>query len=341
MTYRLMLQDPIVAGVCRVGLEQIEIAETKLASGNDVPAAIHDTRRCLKRLRALLHLVRPGLDETAYRREAKQLAAIGRLLSGARDQHVMLQTLAKLSQAGPLPKSAAARLRRLIASGRARNGRQARTDGRAAALVRLKRARKLFTGKAIEDLELGHLVDGLEITYAKARKAMRKAYAKPSDETFHSWRKSTQRHWRHMQLLSPAWPEALMARAGEAKELSRLLGEDHDYAVLVAFAEKRGKSAAGAGDLAALVDLCRSHQQELRALAKLRGERLFAEGDESFKHRIALYWSSATALCGLTADGKPEVKKAAPTRKARRVRRRPPKTAAAPAVAKSGLAKHA
>jgi hypothetical protein len=341
MAYRLNLQEPIAEGVRRVGLEQIEIADTKLASGDDVPAAIHDTRRCLKRLRALLHLVRPGLDETAYRQEANQLAAIGRLLSPARDSHVMQQTLAKLAHSGPLPKSTAVRLRRLMGPDRARNGKQARPDGRAAALARLKRARKLFAGKAIENLELQHLVDGLEITYAKARKAMRKAYAKPSDEAFHTWRKSTQRHWRHMQLLSHAWPEALMARAGEAKELSRLLGEDHDYAVLVAFAEKRGKSAVGAEDLAPLVDLCRSHQQELRTLAKLRGERLLAEGAESFKQRVALYWSSARSLCDLTAAPKPEAKNSAPTGKAKRVHRRPPKRKAPPVAHRSGLGKHA
>jgi hypothetical protein len=252
----------------------------------------------------------------------------------------MQQTLAKLENPGGLPKSSLAPLRRLVAPARARAG-HGSADGRAAALARLKRARKLFAGKAIESLELSHLVDGLETTYRKARKAMRKAYAKPSDEAFHAWRKSTQRHWRHMQLLSHAWPEALMARAGEAKELSRLLGEDHDYAVLVAFAEKQGKSAVGARDLAPLVDLCRSRQQELRTLAKLRGERLFAEGAESFKQRIALYWSSATSLSGLTATPKPEAKTAARSGKARRVRRRPTKRAAAPAVDKSAPGKHA
>ncbi len=327
MTYRLMLQEPISHGVRRVGLEQIEIAETKLAGDDDVAAAIHDTRRCLKRLRALLHLARPGLDETAYRREAKQLAAIGKLLSRARDRHVMQQVLTKLEHPGPLPKSTVVKMRRLVAASAVRNGEQAPSDGRDAALARLKRARKLFAGKAIEDLELEHVIDGLEITYRKARTAMRKAYAKPSDETFHAWRKTTQRHWRHMLLLSHAWPEALMARAGEAKELSRLLGEDHDYAILVAFAEKRGKSAVGAEDLASLMDLCRSRQQELRDLAKLRGDRLFAEGEESFKQRIALYWASSTSLSDLTPPSKPKAKRAAPTEKAKpkRSRRRPPK----------------
>jgi CHAD domain-containing protein len=321
MAFRLKLREPIPEGVRRVGLEQIEIAETRLASNHDVPAAIHDARRCMKRLRALLHLIRPGLGAAAYRREAKELAAIGKVLSRARDRHVMQQTLAKLEGPDALPKPAALRLRKLLAPGRSRDAKGSGSDGRAAALARLERARKLLAGKDIGGLELEHLLDGLENTYRKSRKAMRKAYAEPSDEAFHAWRKAAQRHWRHMLLLSQGWPEALLARAGEAKELSRLLGEDHDFAVLLAFATKHGKAELGREHLASLAALCRSRQDELRARARPRGERLFAEGDGSFRERVALYWSSATHLPGLSeADGA-----ASPPAKAKRIRRRQPK----------------
>ena len=333
MAYRLKLKEPVAEGVRRVGLEQIEIAEAKLASDKDVPASIHDARRCLKRLRALLHLVRPGLDKDAYRREAEQLAAIGKLLSRARDRYVMQQTLAKLeTQPGSLPKATATKLKKLVAHGNPGNSKAKTTaDGRRPALARLRQARKLFSGKAIAELDLDHLVEGLEGTYRKARKAFRKAYAKPSDEAFHAWRKATQRHWRHMLLLSHGWPEALLARAGEAKELSRLLGEDHDYSVLVAFAEQQGNSALSREDRASLKAVCRSRQDELRALAKPRGDRLFAESDASFKDRIALYWSSAACLSDLTPAREPEAKKGpGPAKKAKRVRRRPRQTAPPP-----------
>src|SRR4029078_13554770 len=96
MTYRFKLQEPIGEGVRRIGLEQIEIAEAKLASKDDISASIHDARRCLKRMRALLRLIRPGAEEGAYRREAERLSGIGKLLSGARDLDVMQLTLQKL-----------------------------------------------------------------------------------------------------------------------------------------------------------------------------------------------------------------------------------------------------
>src|SRR5215467_10608697 len=121
MTYRFKLQEPIGQAVRRVGLEQIEIATAKLAGTDDVATAIHDARRCLKRLRALLRLVEPGLAEGLYRREAARLAGIGRLLAGARDLHVMRQTLSKLEgRFEALPPGAADRLARFAAQSQGR-----------------------------------------------------------------------------------------------------------------------------------------------------------------------------------------------------------------------------
>ena len=100
-----------------------------------------------------------------------------------------------------------------------------------------------------------------------------------------------------MQLISRAWPEALSARADEAKELSRLLGEDHDLAVLLAKRHRgRRRDSLTREDIAAIAALCRSCQAEIRALAEPRGARLFAEPAEELRRRIEAYWSSACRL---------------------------------------------
>ena len=136
MTYRFKLQEPIGQGVRRVGLEQIEIAAAKLADKGDISTAIHDARRCLKRLRALLRLIEPGLAEGLYRREAARLAGIGRLLAGARDLHVMQQTLGKLTRRfDALPAGATERLAKFAAHSQG-HGRRTGVDGRQQALLR-------------------------------------------------------------------------------------------------------------------------------------------------------------------------------------------------------------
>ena len=193
----------------------------------------------------------------------------------------MRQTLGKLeSRFDALPKPAAARLRKLLAHSRGLN-RRAGTDGRRQALLRLGQTASFFTGKAPRRSSSTTWSRDWSSPTARHARRSAQAYAKPSDEAFHAWRKRVQLHWRHMALLSRGWPEAMSARASEAKELSRLLGEDHDYSVLLAFAgEQRGKHLAGAEDLQALTALCRVCQAELRAAARPRGERLFAERAE-------------------------------------------------------------
>jgi hypothetical protein len=89
------------------------------------------------------------------------------------------------------------------------------------------------------------------------------------------------------------------ARASEAKELSRLLGEDHDHSILLAFARERGASILEPQDIEALTALCRSCQAELRAAAKPRGERLLAEPTSNLEERVELYWTSAQSLAAL------------------------------------------
>jgi CHAD domain-containing protein len=299
MTYRFKLLEPIGQGVARVGLEQVEVAEAKLASKDDISASIHDARRCLKRVRALLRLIEPGLSENLYRREAERLAGIGKLLAGARDLDVMRQTLSKVEgRLTAMPSGANERLSKLVAHSH-NLSRRASSEGRQQALLRLGQSKKFFIAKTTAQIELPHLIEGLGLTYRKARKAFRQAYREPSDETFHAWRKRVQLHWRHMALLSRGWPEALSARATEAKELSRLLGEDHDHSVLLALARERGASILEPKDLTALTELCRSCQVELRTAAKPRGERLFAEPASNLEERVALYWTSAQSLAAL------------------------------------------
>jgi CHAD domain-containing protein len=325
MAFRFKLQEPLAQEVRRVALEQIDLAEEKLTSEHDIPDAIHNARRGLKRLRALIRLLRPAIGDTAYRRESERIAGTARLLAGARDVHVMRLTATKLeSRFGPLPGGAGKRLNAFLAKEAAAIPSDAK-DGRAQALKRLKQTRKFFTGPALDDLSFAALAEGLERCYRKGRRGFRDAFRKPSDESFHAWRKSVQRHWRHMQLIGRAWPEALSARADEAKELSRLLGEDHDLAVLLAKITDAAPDLTR-DDMAAIGSLCRSWQTEIRGLAEPRGARLFAEPAEELRRRIEAYWSSAGRLveCAGPEERPPPRRKPAAAGRRTRRRKTPP-----------------
>jgi hypothetical protein len=300
MAYRLKLKASLALEVRRIALEQIELARSALSRGSDHAGAVHDARRSLKRLRAMLRLVRPAVGENWFKDGNRQLAELGHRLARQRDLDVMVVTLSKLENGnGGLAKSVADRLRRaVLRSRRQANGPVAPQANRSLGSD-LRRAERLFSGERLRSIELAHIADGLQQSYRRARHAFRDAYDCDSDEAFHNWRKTTQAHWRHMQLLGRGWPESIGARAAEAKELSRLLGEDHDLSVLLAFARGEDCRELSAHDLAALTAACLAAQRQIRDVAKLHGERLFADRPGQLTKRILRYWKAAEGLSTL------------------------------------------
>ncbi len=133
-----------------------------------------------------------------------------------------------------------------------------------------KFARMQFSKRGFAALE-----GGLEKSYRHARKATKYAYDEPTDENFHNLRKAVQWHWRQMSLLARAWPDEFAVRVSAARELSQLLGDDHDLAMLTGAASTTADMSVEQKD--AVVALCQHQQQVLRATAEYRAKRLFAE----------------------------------------------------------------
>ena len=63
MSFRFKLDEDVERGARRIALEQVERAETSLANDDVPPESIHAVRKSLKRVRALLRLVRSGLGD--------------------------------------------------------------------------------------------------------------------------------------------------------------------------------------------------------------------------------------------------------------------------------------
>ena len=76
--------------------EQIDQAVALLSDPKDPHRSVHESRKCLKRVRALLRLARPALQPETFRSENRRFRDIARALSAARDSQAMLESLAKL-----------------------------------------------------------------------------------------------------------------------------------------------------------------------------------------------------------------------------------------------------
>lgn len=291
MVYRFKLDEDIGDGFIRIGLEQIGKARRGLEEAADPALAVHETRKGLKRIRALLRLARPGLKESVFRRENARCRDIAALLAGARDAHVLMETADMLDQrrAHGFEKAAIAALREALASQTNGAGESSGRLKTTHAIAGLGAARKAFKKIEVTKARFATLAEGLETSYRMARRAFGEAYATKDDEAFHEWRKGAQWHWRHMGLLSRGWPDMMEARAAEARQLSQILGEDHDLFVLAAEA----RAHLGEKHTRAIDRLRRARQDELRTAAFTRGQRLFAEKPRQLRRRAELYWRAA------------------------------------------------
>jgi CHAD domain-containing protein len=295
MPYRFKINEPVEKGFRRIAREQLEAAQAALAAPQVLPQGVHECRKAVKRLRALVRLASSALGPRVTRRRIKALGRAARALSARRDQAVMLETVAKLAaDAGPDTAAILTPLRAYLVGQLGEQPHPLDFESAAKAQRLLARETKKFAHTHFRQRGFAALEKGLEKSYRKARQAMRNAYGEPTDEAFHALRKTVQWHWRQMSLLARAWPDKFAVRVLAARELSQMLGDDHDLAMLIAAAVKADDISAD--DKEAIVALCLARQRALRLAAEPRAERLFAETPKAFAKRMAVYWHLGRAL---------------------------------------------
>jgi CHAD domain-containing protein len=298
MSYSLDPAVPLNDSVRRVGIGQLDQAYAALASA-DRHTGIHDARKCLKRLRSLLLLVRRGLPKHGFKTLNRRIQATAKGLASARDTHALIEALEKLDRELPLPAEVVKSLRHWLEGRRASAERELDQGSIAEATQRLLELRMSVGVLHLEREDFTPLAESLRQSYRSARRAFRQTSAHEHEESFHDWRKGVQRHWRQMQLLAPCWRPELTARAEAARNLSQLLGDDHDIALLTQLVTTPTMEFGGHAATVEFLKQCAKRHRRLRKQAGIEGERLFAEPARSLAHRIETYWSTASTAAKL------------------------------------------
>jgi CHAD domain-containing protein len=300
MAFRLHADDPIGPRLAKIANQQLEIVAACHQAPHDA-ARIHNARKALKRLRALSLLLRTSKLEPASRRIDHAARDIGRLLSGRRDLDVLPATLAKLeARFGIAPERLTTEVHRAIEAARAA---VVPETGPRPLDALLQSIRMELADLVHARLPIRPLVGAAAATLKRGRRQLRAASRVPDDERIHDLRKTIQRHWRHMALLSPAWPEYYGVRADLAKELSRTLGEHHDLAVLLAFMTLQKHNTAPLADRFALASLIRSRQEEIWGTAEPLVQRLMGEKPKTHAAGLRRNWRLGTRLATAPRDG--------------------------------------
>ncbi|HEY7699272.1 MAG TPA: CHAD domain-containing protein [Vicinamibacteria bacterium] len=298
MAYEIARGESLEHAVRRVVLEQIDEADRGLRiSGRRalLDDSIHEARKCFKRIRSALRLVRRALPGKRFRRENVRFRELGRMLSAPRESHVAVLTIDALAsrfesvlKAGSFAEVRAHFMERhLVALWRTEaDGSLAEViDGLAAA--RCKAARLPFSGT-----ELIWLPEVLR-AYEEGTRWMATAEVSRSPEAYHEWRKEAKHLRYHLRLLRPAWSGRLDAAETHLHKLTDVLGEHHDLTDLdwqlggdpsvLTTTVRRGEATA----LDALV-IGRRHQLETEA--RDLGVRIYSRDPDELAERLRSLW---------------------------------------------------
>ncbi len=285
----MIFQESISNRLQEFALAQIDRAITYLTDAKLNPdEAIHETRRCLKRVRAILRLVKTELDATVYDRDNVYLRNMGRQLAALRDAAVMGETLAALKKefATQLPASAWRELKKEIATAQLQSV-QPKKKLLVTVTARLHTARTRIQKWALDFDGEAVLSKGLRKAYQRGGRAMEVALQEPTADNFHEWRKQVN-HLRHqLQILQNLELGKVKAALSEFKSLAEILGRKNDLAVLSHHLQ-RVKRQAGAPTRQALQALIQARDATLAAEAIKLGQQLYERKSKAFIQQISL-----------------------------------------------------
>ena len=283
MGYHIEKGESLATAFGRIAAEEIDLAmaqSRRLHRGE----AVHNARKALKRLRALLRSLRVAFPKKLFRAENRHIAATCRRISPLRDVHVQLRTLGKLKAAA---SPAGDHIRRQLLR------QQSSFIRRIPALRKTVRAlldvsRQSLASWPLRKATAEDLASGLKRIYKQGREAFKAARKSPTPGHLHAWRKKTKSLGYGLEMIKNLGSGELSKMIRSSDILTEALGDDQDLFMVLRALDKEHRSnpASDFDRLANRISLKRAKRQK-RAF-KL-GEKVYGEKSGGFEKRLDRY----------------------------------------------------
>jgi CHAD domain-containing protein len=313
MAFRFDIQEPFLNAIPRIARERIGSVMESLGEKPQPGAeAIHDARKNLKSLRALLRLARGAIHESTRLSENARFRDAGRALSAVRDPQALLEALGNLRK----------RLHSELQSSKAK---QASVDafvgkiereiestlvtglppGLVRKIVRELREAKHRAAHLFEDVVLrpgneweSYIAVGLKRTYRKGKNLVWQfalmGHDKAEDPDWHELRKCAKALGYQLRLLKPIWPAMIDASVEEIDQLTDRLGDANDLAILGKKILDQPYDPSETKDFGesrrTFLQSLNRRKQKLHAEAFEIARLIYAEKTGQFERRLAGYW---------------------------------------------------
>lgn len=261
------------------------------SSNADPTQRIHEARKQLKQLRALLRLVEHEIGRHGRVRADKCLRVANRALARLRDTTVLLASLRQLRRNRQISPTAHASARTALET------RLHRTYTQVLGAPRHRRhlTKPLLDARRQVDrwssIHRGWKAvgPGLRQTYRAARTAA-KLTSDSSDKSLHEARKRAKDLLYTMEFLQPVQPQLMRAMIRTARRLTDCLGDDHDLAVLERALRTGLQRHLSAIELRRLTTIIARRRRLMQMQARGLARSLYAPTEDAFANRIHAHW---------------------------------------------------
>ena len=225
MAFRLKPGRSARKQFARIIRKELERAADEMQQATHQIDAVHNARKRVKKIRAILHLLRSSLGH-AYRTYNGQLRTVAHQLSAPRDADAALEIMRAVHIHYP----------RLVTRALFNTVRQGLTPKQRGAARRfnptrvqreLRHAAKALPRRIRRAANPPTIEAGITQGYSRARRGMGDVKATPEDVCFHAWRRRVKDHWYQMRLLETVHPPVRL-RIRRLKQLEQWLGDDHN-----------------------------------------------------------------------------------------------------------------
>jgi CHAD domain-containing protein len=293
MAYRFQHDESVAKGVERIIRGEIEDSAALLKCTNPDPAkrdeAIHEARKSVKKIRAVLRLVRTELGRTS-RKEGARFGDIGRELSGSRDAAALIEILDQVKGA---PAKATSSIRQGLVKEKKRIDEHIEAGNlRNTIADRLEaRAQKIKDWPTDND-GFESLAGGFKRTYRDGLDSLKDAEKCGSTLAFHEFRKRVKDHWYHLRLLEESWTPEMRRHEARLKDLEAWLGDDHNLAVLIEKLKANSSRFGGINAVKAFTQAAVELEKELQRKAIGLGHELYAQKPGEFVQAVREMWGA-------------------------------------------------
>ena len=292
MSYYLHADEGLQAGIQRIAHSELnesirEIDDHELARHETV----HQVRKRCKKLRGLLRLVRPAMEEV-YNAENKALRDAARNLSDIRDAKSIISTCDNVMHlfADQVDEKSFASIRRELTA-RLSAIKDTFLDDRLLVMrQQLVAVKTRVNDWSFDDQTFEPARAGLSEIRRQAVDALRAAKKNPTTIRLHELRKRVKYHWYHLQLLGGLWPEGIHPLINESGQLGDDLGSDHDLAIFGETVLESPDQFGSPNDVRVLQNLISQHRELLQKASFSRAAYFFAEDTAAFTLRLESYW---------------------------------------------------